>query len=389
MYNYNFIWAFALLLTTAYSQEKDCNCMTALNEVSEVIKSSKSYKDQVTTANLRIELQEWREQIKEEIKNDSLSTFFCVGYIQKYISFIKDRHNEIYWIPEDIPVNISSYSKNIDTTLTASDSISGIYFAGSDKILVKKSAEDEWLGITLNSNSKAWTKGKIRLRIKKTSPKTFEIFEFYKNGLLFYQNTISISEGRIHSTFWNKEDNYFFNKNHAENFNYISLNPSFDYVGIKTLSRTKALMKEADKFYDETLQKLEKENLIIDLRNNSGGSLKQAKPLIKYVKRNSSLKTIYVVINFKTSSAAELAVLELLEDNRTKLVGENSRGMLAYGYGNKAYKTTTSCMDYNITLSTKHNNKAFAQYETKGLTPDVKLSNTTSWIEQIINIEEN
>ena len=55
--------------------------MTALNEVSEVIKSSKSYKDQVTSANLRIELQEWREQIKEEIKNDSLSTFFCVGYI--------------------------------------------------------------------------------------------------------------------------------------------------------------------------------------------------------------------------------------------------------------------------------------------------------------------
>ena len=51
-----------------------------------------------------------------------------------------------------------------------------------------------------------------------------------------------------------------------------------------------------------TLQKLEKENLIIDLRNNGGGSLKQAKPLIKYVKRNSSLKTIYVVINFKTSS---------------------------------------------------------------------------------------
>ena len=178
MYNYNFIWAFALLLTTAYSQEKDCNCMTALNEVSEVIKSSKSYKDQVTTANLRIELQEWREQIKEEIKNDSLSTFFCVGYIQKYISFIKDRHNEIYWIPEDIPVNIPSYSKNIDTTLTASDSISGVYFAGSDKILVKKSAKDEWLGITLNSNSEAWTKGKIRLRIKKTSPKTFEIFEF-------------------------------------------------------------------------------------------------------------------------------------------------------------------------------------------------------------------
>ncbi len=37
----------------------------------------------------------------------------------------------------------------------------------------------------------------------------------------------------------------------------------------------------------------------------------------------------------------------------------------------------------------KHNNKAYAQYEIKGLTPDVKLSNTTSWIEQIINIEEN
>lgn len=37
----------------------------------------------------------------------------------------------------------------------------------------------------------------------------------------------------------------------------------------------------------------------------------------------------------------------------------------------------------------KYNNNTYTKYETKGLTPDVKLSNTTSWIEQIINIEEN
>ena len=56
------------------------------------------------------------------------------------------------------------------------------------------------------------------------------------------------------------------------------MNKNFDYIGIKTLSRTRNLMKEAEAFYEKNLKNLRKENLIVDLRNNGGGATKQAAP---------------------------------------------------------------------------------------------------------------
>ncbi|WP_051254380.1 S41 family peptidase [Arenibacter latericius] len=255
------------------------------------------------------------------------------------MSFINDRHNQIYLEPDKKTFNVPNYPKFIDTTLNSTDSISGIYYAGSDKILLQKKTNNLWYGITLASDSEEWTKGKIRLRINKTPNGNFEIFEYFKNGLLWYQKNIKISDGRMTSTFWNKDDNYYFNKNHRENFTYTSLNPTFDYIGIKTLRRTNKLINEADRFYSNTLDKLTKKNLTLDLRNNGGGSINQAKPLLKSLKRNKTIQNIYVLINFKTASAAELMALQLKEDKRTILAGENSKGMLAYGYGNSGVST--------------------------------------------------
>ncbi|WP_245764378.1 S41 family peptidase [Salegentibacter agarivorans] len=370
-----------------FSQENNCDCVDELNNTSKLIENAKSYKYQIKREDREAEFKKWKEEIKQEILNDSLSKFFCVGYLQKYISFINDRHNEIYFVPDNINRNVPAYLKVIDSTSKSNDSISGIYFAGSDKILVKKESDSIWYGITLKSNSDDWTKGKLRLRINKTPNGNFELFEYYQNGLIFYQKNIEISDGRIHSTFWNKENEYFFNKNHKENFTYKSVNPSFDYLGIKTLSRTNKLIKEADKFYDNYLDNLTKENLIIDLRNNGGGSINQTKPLIKALKRNKAIQKIYVLINFKTASSAELTALALKEDERTILVGENSRGMLTYGYGNRSFSTKTSCSKFKVVLSTKRTNRKYSNYEYIGIKPDYNLDNNSDWIDQVINLE--
>lgn len=238
-------------------QEKNCNCVDELHEVSKLIENAKSYKNQIKKRGGEADFVEWKEKIRQEIINDSLSDFFCAGYLQKYISFIRDRHNEVYRLPDNISSDVPIYSKAIDTSRISTDVVSGIYYAGSDKIVIQKENDSTWYGITLKSDSEEWTKGKIRLRINQTAERDFELFEYYLSGLLFYQKNIEITGGRIRSTFWNKQNRYYFNKNHEGPFNYESINPSFDYIGIGTLRRTHKLMKEADDFYKEHLSGLD------------------------------------------------------------------------------------------------------------------------------------
>lgn len=373
-------------INLSFSQDKKCNCINEIDNISKLIKNAKSYKLEIKKKNKEADFENWKEEIKQEIANDSLINFFCIGYLQKYISFINDRHNEIYSLPNKTLSNVPFYKKEIDIALKNNDNISGIYYAGSDKIVVKKEKNNIWYGITLKSNSKKWMKGKIRLRINKNKNNEFELFEFYKNGQLFYQKNIKIKNGRISSTFWNKDNKYFFNKNHKENFSYKSINTSFDYIAIKTFKRTNTLIKKANNFYTKILHKLTKRNLIIDLRNNGGGSTNQARQLLKFLKRSKAIQKFYVLVNFKTASATELILLQLKKDKRTVLVGENSRGMLKYGYGNKAFFTTTNCANFKVTLSTKITNKSLEKYEYIGIKPDYYLNNNTSWIEQIITL---
>lgn len=373
-----------ILFSNSLFGQKDCNCVRELDQTDEIIVNAKSYKIQVKEANKEADFKKWKEKIRQEIQRDSLRDFFCSGYLQKFISFIDDRHNQIYLQQKDGALNVPDYPRTIDITQVEGDEVSGIYYAGEVRILIKKENDSLWFGITLKSNSREWKKGKIRLRIHKTSDNHFELFEFYKNGLLFYQKNIDIEDGRISSTYWNKTDNYFFNKNFESNFTYESINSSFDYIGIKTLKRTRTLMQEAEKFYKDNLKNLSKENLIIDLRNNGGGSIDQIKPLLNALKKNRSIKNVWVLINFKTASAAEIAVLQLKKDSRTIIAGENSRGMLAYGYGNKAFAASTECFDYKVVLSTKQGKPEFREYEYSGIKPDYDLDNKSDWIEQVI-----
>lgn len=95
-----------------------------------------------------------------------------------------------------------------------------------------------------------------------------------------------------------------------------------------------------------------------------------------------------VLVNFRTGSAAELSVLLLNKDPRTILAGENTRGMLTYGWGNESFSGGLNCDDIEYDFSTEIMNKKLLDYEHIGLAPELLLTNTSDWIEQILKVEE-
>ena len=71
-----------LIISLVYSQGQDCNCIDELDTMSKLIKNSKSYKTQIKKEARESDFNVWKEEIKREIANDSLSKFFCVGYFK-------------------------------------------------------------------------------------------------------------------------------------------------------------------------------------------------------------------------------------------------------------------------------------------------------------------
>ena len=378
-----------LLFTNISSgQDKSCDCLNSLEEVSKKIKVAKSYKSQIKTKSDEFRFEEWKSQIIKEINEDSLKDYFCLGYLQKYISFIKDNHNIIYQKTEADLFKPLFYEREVDDVID-SDSISGIYYSGNETIKLIKHSNSSWLGVMDTSDSDIWKNGAIRLKLNKNSKGKFEIFEHYKNGLLVYNNNIEIKNNRIGNTFWNKDNTYHFYKQHEENFGFKSLDSNHDYINIKSLKRTYELMDEADTFYNDLKQKLVKPYLIIDLRNNGGGSLLQTKSLIRLLRKTKEIKRIYVLINFLTASAAEISTLRLKDDKRTVIVGENSKGAVSYGYGNEGIAGRLNCNSIQYAFSIEVIKNDYLKYEQVGITPDVLLNNDKDWIKKIIELNVN
>ncbi len=170
-------------------------------------------------------------------------------------------------------------------------------------------------------------------------------------------------------------------------------NKKVGYIGISIFaSNTHSQFKTQ-------LKDLEKENidsLIIDVRNNTGGHLKEASKIIslflsksnviyqlqkgdekvKYYSNGKENKKYPLVIlaNKNTASASEVLILSLKENLKAKIVGEKT-----YGKGTVQELIELSNGDkYKITTKKWLSPKGNWVNDTKGIVPDIEVKNDSS-----------
>lgn len=284
--------------------------------------------------------------------------------------------------------------------------------------------------------------GHVLIDIKKIDSTTFDCVLHYGLLAVNFQNIykkVQIKNGKI--------PEFGFSKTEIESvedvkpYEFRAIDSLTNYLRISSFDAS--LKQELNLFYQsiDSLVTI-KPNLVIDLRNNGGGSEECYLDLMKYlytkpftvdladvwvspdnIKKYESdghskelidrmknappftfipqtlnpvttwetkgtvhPKKIAVLFNKKTASSAEGMILYAMQSDKIITMGENSGGFL--GYGNVKYDEIP-CGSYIIrSTTTKYFNKS--KYEFVGISPQIKLNDDQDWIKAAkIELERN
>lgn len=258
----------------------------------------------------------------------------------------------------------------------------GIYFLGkNEKIgIYYDTNKKDFIGVLLESNLKHWELGEIRFYLKHTNANKYNMY-FYDIDTRTPRlvESLSFENGRIWR--YKKQGNTFNNELLCEKIEvatFKQINENTQYLYFATFSNNKR--KELKAFIEDTKFKLTAENIIVDLRSNSGGNSKYSDPFLKLLKH----KNVYVITNCFTSSNGEQFTSKLLRNKKARHLGQTTRGIIAYGK-NYGYSYNTPTGHFEIT-PTDMNFHKYITYEGKGIIPEIQLDFERDWIVQTLEI---
>ena len=247
----------------------------------------------------------------------------------------------------------------------------GIYYAENKKDLI---------GVLLETDLKHWTIGDIRFYATHTNTIKYDVY---------YYNTKTRTPGLVKSLSFENGRIWHYKKiGNTNGFEFVDhdkaitvfkqLNENTQYLYFKTFGNYKK--KDLVKFYNETKDKLNAKNIIVDLRSNTGGNSKYSDVYLKLLKN----KNVYILTNCFTGSNGEQFTLKLLKNKNAKHLGQTTFGVISYGlnYG-RSYATPS---DYFTITPTDMNFHKYIDYEGKGVVPEIPLAFDRDWIDQTLEM---
>ncbi|WP_405604992.1 S41 family peptidase [Polaribacter sp. Asnod1-A03] len=395
---------FLLFTTSTFNaQVETCNCKIDLDFIVSKIKKMPSFKKQIKEEKLD-DFNNTYNVISKEMTNP-ISIEKCYQLLLKQMTLVNDSHSSLTINDAFLPKEILNDDKKLaDFKLTATyknhpkttknitdlktnlatqplNSLEGIFNYGKQKIgIYFDTNKKDLIGVVLENDLKNWEVGDISFYATKINDAKYNMYQYrLSNKTPRLIKSLSFNNGRILS--YKKEGNEFnfeLPKTDQKEFEFKQLNENTQYLYFANFSNSKK--KALLAFFNNTKDKLTAENIIIDLRSNSGGNKKYSDNFLKYLKN----KNVYVITNFLTGSNGEQFTLKLKKLKKTKHLGQTTFGVIAYGinYG-RSYTTPTN--KFTI-MPTDMNFHKYYKYESKGVTPDIKLDYTKDWIDQTLDM---
>lgn len=259
-----------------------------------------------------------------------------------------------------------------------------------------KSGTNEYTGVILNSEIPHWKKGQVIARLYEYAPGNFRAIYAgpLTKKLNFYPNEKFRNGELVNSSFYVAPSQSVYKKRPESvdfvnigktdsDFELKTLRPDVQYLRLGNFSAFPKMMVISDQFYASVKDSLSAKNLVVDLRNNTGGAEKVSKKFLQMIKNYARQGNVYVLVNNGTISQGEIFLLQLKTIKNVTSYGQTTQGKIAYGsnYGNRVKLPSGR---YEIYITDMKDKNGLVKYENIGVTPDVMFDNSEDWINRLL-----
>jgi hypothetical protein len=265
-----------------FLMQAQCNCQEEFSKIKTHLESNYAgFKDKVTPKNIKKykDFTADKEQVVTKAKNKSQ----CYFIINQWMSYFNDNH--LYTglnaeakekiqpqkLQTDFPIEKLTVSEALIKKLESAKGIEGIYTKKGEgfsiAVLKNKNPFRDYVAIVIKSSDSKFENGTVLAELKEKSEN--EYFHLYNSAHMLAFATIKPKNGELISGFVKNGKEIVDNENYY--FEAKFLNENTLYFNIPSFSwEAKPMVDSLFVAQKENLSK--SANLIIDLRNNGGGS---------------------------------------------------------------------------------------------------------------------
>lgn len=381
---------FLITIQLSHAQTKTCDCKAELDFVIGKIKKMPSYKKQIK-GEKSITFEASYKTLANKMKHP-IAIEACYKMLLQQLVLVNDNHanlrtTDMFLNSESNAISHPKSSKSVielQAELEQKDKneLEGIYRYGNE-LMVGIYLDDNkksLTGVVLKSKRDNWKVGDIKFKAQPVNATKYNVYQYtLKSKTPRLVRSVTFENGRLLS--YKKVDNnlnFELPTKDQKDLEFKQLNDNTQYLYFGNFSNSKKNKLKA--FFEDTKDKLTAQNIIIDLRSNTGGNKKYSDPFLKLLKN----KNIYIITNGFTASNGEQFTTKLKKNKKAKHLGQSTFGIVAYGIN---YGTSyTSPSGYFSILPTDMNFHEFYNYESKGISPDITLDFNSDWIEQTLEI---
>ena len=292
----------ALLPYVALGQAT-CDCESELNFVIDYLEANvPSFQDNVDTTN-----QETYDLLKEKVAANAKSAdseVACFKTLTYYVEFFKDNHTSLQSYSEDVDENDSAsvakflitdafrlaeeYElKNVQQAHYPLDDIRGTYQSQDGRytimVVPDKGPYRDHVGVITESQSKLWKPSQVRMELKETDDGHWEAFVYEEDHSLRFHRDYPFVNGILGDRWFNIGLDHKVNPvvDATDSLSFRMVNDSTAYLRLPSFQKSQT--KLIDSLVAAVDQKIKQTPyLIIDVRNNGGGSSENVLRLIDY-----------------------------------------------------------------------------------------------------------